>query len=84
MVIKRYLSSSYPSFYCELSVDRFDIGKSAAFACNLSKPSFSNKLNSLEDARLKELLLDKYFADAGSIFFSIGAFFFLSLLILVL
>ncbi|KZN43652.1 hypothetical protein JL49_04060 [Pseudoalteromonas luteoviolacea] len=84
MIIQNYLSSSYPNFYYELSVDRFDIGQAEAFAFNLSKPSLKDKLHNLDDTRLKELLLDKYFADVGCIFFSLGAIFFFSLLILVL
>lgn len=84
MTIKNYLFSSYPNFYYELSEDRFDIGQSEAFAFNLSEPSLKGKIDNLEDTRLKELLLDKYFADVGSIFFALGAIFFFSLLILVL
>ncbi|ESP94061.1 hypothetical protein PL2TA16_02585 [Pseudoalteromonas luteoviolacea 2ta16] len=84
MRIESYVSSTYPGFYKQLSLDRFDIGRQAAFVNNLAAFSSLGELTKLEDVTLRELLCDRFLADMGVIFFSLGTVIFSTLMIFVI
>ncbi|MBQ4838782.1 hypothetical protein [Pseudoalteromonas luteoviolacea] len=84
MRIESYVSSTNPGFYQQLSSDRFDIDRQAAFVKNLAAVSSLGELTKLEEVTLRELLYDRFLADMGVIFFSLGTVIFSTLIVFVI